>query len=180
MLADPVETVVIVGGGTAGWTSAAALTKVMPALKVVLVESQEIGIVGVGEATIPPITFFNAMLEVEEDDFVRATQATYKLGMDLQHLWLKVRSEGDETPHRVLSIAHRENVGMINLGLVKGDTQTHLPWDSWERPYTLLQPVAWFHDLMHPDGEPCRPREAEIFRSLSASKAGANVTRPGR
>lgn len=48
MLAEPVRNVVIVGGGTAGWMSAAALTKVMPGLSVELVESEEIGIVGVG------------------------------------------------------------------------------------------------------------------------------------
>jgi len=84
--------------------------------------------------------------------------------------WM-ARSAGS-TPDAVLPIAHRENVGMINWGFVKGEIQTHLPWDSWERPYTLQQPVAWFHDLMHPDGKPYREREAEIFRSLSARRAG--------
>jgi hypothetical protein len=84
--------------------------------------------------------------------------------------WM-ARSAGS-TADAVLPIAHRENIGMINWGFVQGEIQTHLPWDSWERPYTLQQPVAWFHDLMHPDGRPYREREAEIFRSLSARRAG--------
>jgi hypothetical protein len=85
--------------------------------------------------------------------------------------WM-ARSAGS-TADAVLPIAHRENVGMINWGFVQGEIQTHLPWDSWERPYTLQQPVAWFHDLLHPDGRPYRQREAEIFRSLSAKRAGS-------
>jgi hypothetical protein len=82
--------------------------------------------------------------------------------------WL-ARSAGS-TVDAVLPIARRENVGMINWGFVQGEIQTHLPWDSWERPYTLQQPVVWFHDLLRPDGTPYRPREAEIFRQLRDRK----------
>lgn len=92
--------------------------------------------------------------------------------------WM-ARSAGSNVD-TVLPIAHRENVGMINWGLVKGEIQTHYPWDSWERPYTLQQPVAWFHDLMHPDGRPYRQREAEIFRSLSGKRAGSVTAMPIR
>lgn len=67
----------------------------------------------------------------------------------------------------ILPIAKRENIGMYNWGLVDGDIQTRLPWDSWERPYVLQQPTIWFHDLMHGDGKLYRPREAEIFRQLT-------------
>ncbi len=84
--------------------------------------------------------------------------------------WM-ARSAGS-LPDAVLPIAHRENVGMINWGFVQGEIQTHLPWDSWERPYTRQQPVVWFHDLMHPDGRPYRAREADLFRVLSAAPAG--------
>jgi len=72
------------------------------------------------------------------------------------------------TVDTVLPVGRRENVGMINWGLVKGKIQTNLPWDSWERPYTLQQPVVWCHDLMQPDGTPYRAREAEVFRQLRA------------
>jgi hypothetical protein len=70
----------------------------------------------------------------------------------------------------ILPIARRENVGMINWGLVDGAIQTRLPWDSWERPYTLQEPTIWFHDLMHRDGRPYREREAELFRQMAAAR----------
>jgi tryptophan halogenase len=82
---DRIRKIVIVGGGTAGWMSAATVSKVlgdMPGLEVELVESEQIGTIGVGEATIPQLTLFNAMLGIDEDEFIKATNGTYKLGIE--------------------------------------------------------------------------------------------------
>ena len=83
MQASPIETVVIVGGGTAGWMSATALATVMRGrYRIRLVESDEIGIVGVGEATIPMIKRFNDTVGIDENAMMKATQGTFKLGIE--------------------------------------------------------------------------------------------------
>jgi hypothetical protein len=68
----------------------------------------------------------------------------------------------------VLPLAKKYHVGAINWGLVKGRSQTYLPWDSWQRPYVLETPTVWFHDIFYEDGTPYRQREVEIFRELTS------------
>lgn len=117
----PIKRVVIVGGGTAGWMTAAALSKTLGLrVEIVLVESEEIGTVGVGEATIPTMVTFHRLLDINEQAFMAATQATIKLGIafenwrapghryihsfgttgkdhwsaGFQHFWLKAQTRG--------------------------------------------------------------------------------------
>ena len=116
-----VKRVVIAGGGTAGWTVAAALVKNLgPLLAITLVESDAIGTVGVGESTIPTARRFHELIGLDEQAFVRATGASFKLGIafedwarvgdryfhsfgvtgpstwmaDFQHMWLEAREQG--------------------------------------------------------------------------------------
>ena len=77
-----IKNVVIAGGGTAGWMTAAAMSALIGKnLNITLVESDEIPVVGVGEATIPPIVKFHRLLKIDEQEFMKATQATFKLGI---------------------------------------------------------------------------------------------------
>ena len=88
--------IVVAGGGTAGWMTAAALARTMgDSIELTLVESDAIGTIGVGESTIPPLVNYNRLLGIGEADFMRATQATFKLGIEFEN-W---KTQGEKYFH---------------------------------------------------------------------------------
>jgi tryptophan halogenase len=99
--AQAIKHVVIAGGGTAGWVAAAALVKQLgPLIDITLIESDEIGTVGVGESTIPTSRAFHGLLGIYEQAFIRATSSTFKLGIEFEN-W---RKEGDRYFHAFGSV----------------------------------------------------------------------------
>jgi tryptophan halogenase len=151
--------IVVVGGGTAGWMTAAALGRFYTSASVTVVESDEIGTVGVGEATIPHIVTFNQALGIDEAEFVAATGATYKLGIAFEgwgapddayvhafgqvgrgigllpfhHYWLRARSLGFAKP-----FGHY----LLNTIILAGDRFAHVE----REPNNPLPPVPYaFH-----------------------------------
>ncbi len=91
-----IRKLVVAGGGTAGWMAAAMFARQLgETLDIVLVESDEIGIVGVGEATIPPLRLFHKYMKIQETDFLRAVQGTFKLGISFEN-W---RDQGENYFH---------------------------------------------------------------------------------
>ena len=191
--------VVIVGGGTAGWMAAAALTRFAPAHHVTLVESEAIGTVGVGEATIPQIRLFNAGLGIEETDFLSGTKASFKLGIEFagwhhegeaymhafgllgrahgplpfHQLWARAQGEGFARPLRHYSLNAIAAYG--------GRMRTGLP----EMPYAYHFDAALYADVLRGRAEAAGATRLEgrierVEADLSNERIEAVVLADGR
>ena len=135
---EPLGHIAVIGGGSAGWMAAATLANTLQGdCRITLVESEAIGTVGVGEATIPPIKAFNQRLGIAENDFVRETQGSFKLGIrfvdwareghryfhpfgpygadfdpvPLHHYWLREQQNGDRSSLDDYSMAWAASAG---------------------------------------------------------------------
>jgi len=110
-----IKNIVIVGGGSAGWMAASATAKVLgtEAYSIRLIESEEIGIVGVGESSVPRLRLFNKLLEINEFEFVKQTQATFKLGVQ----FVDWRRKGEHYVH-----------GFSEIGRDHGSIPFHQYW----------------------------------------------------
>ena len=75
----------------------------------------------------------------------------------------------------ILPVAKKYNVGAINWGLVQGRTQTYLPWDSWQSPYTDRQPAIWFHEIFMTNGTPYKQEEVDFIREITSQKGKAKA-----
>ena len=149
MADEPRVNVIIVGGGTAGWMTAAALVKLLPnRCNVHLVESEAIGIVGVGEATLPHIRGFNERLGINEAEFMAATRATFKLGIEFRD-WGRT---GDSYIHPF---------GTFGSG--KGTVDFHHYWNRFRETtdtaaaigeYSMAVTMAYMNRFARPDGDP--------------------------
>ena len=147
--------IIVAGGGTAGWMTAAALARTLgPVAQVTLVESEQIGTIGVGESTIPPLLAYNRILGIDEADFMRATQATFKLGIQFenwrvpgesyfhsfggtgkdhwsagfQHFWMHGRAQGHDAPYGDYC---------LELQAAQASRFSHLPDDRMNYAYQL-------------------------------------------
>ena len=155
MTPDKKLRVVIAGGGTAGWMAAAALARTLgPVIELTLLESDAIGTIGVGESTIPPLVLYNRLLGISEAEFMRETQATFKLGImfenwkdvgeqyfhsfgatgkdhwsaGFQHFWLHGLTKGHE---------HSYDAYCLELMAARESKFAHLPDERMNYAYQL-------------------------------------------
>ena len=164
--------VVVAGGGTAGWMAAAAIARTMGrTVSVTLIESEQIGTIGVGESTIPPLVNYNRLLGINEAEFMRATQATFKLGIQFddwkdvgtgyfhsfgitgkdhwsagfQHFWMYGREKGHDAPY---------DDYCLELIAAREGKFAHLPGDAANYAYQLDSGLyaKFLRDMAEKDG----------------------------
>ncbi len=186
----PPRRIVIAGGGTAGWMAAAAIARTLgPVAELILVESDAIGTIGVGESTIPPLVAYNRLLGIGEADFMRATQATFKLGImfdnwktqgsryfhsfggtgkdhwsaGFQHFWMHGRTQGHDQSY---------DDYCLELKAAEAGKFAHLPDDRINYAYQLDSSLyaAFLRRMAEADG--CTRIEGRIASVEMDSESG--------
>lgn len=143
MKKEIIKKVVIAGGGTAGWITAALLNKVLgKVIDITLVESDQIGTIGVGEASIPPILHLNGALGISESEFIKATQATIKLGIEFEN-W---RTENHSYMHAFGEVGKDFGLCEFHHFWLKAKQQNTAP-DFWD--FSLNYQAAKAHKFSH-------------------------------
>ncbi len=135
---NKVRRVLIVGGGTAGWMTAAALSHGLrgTGVRIELIESEAIGTVGVGESTVPHIRYFNQTLGIDEADFIARTRATIKLGIEFRN-WAR---EGDAYIHPFGAYGEPDGgPDFHHQWLRLGGPETMGPIDQWSLPIAMAK-----------------------------------------
>jgi tryptophan halogenase len=176
---DGIRKTVIVGGGTAGWMAAAALSKSFgETLDIRLIESDEIGTVGVGEATIPPIRNIHLLFELTETEFLKAVNGTFKLGIEFEnwgelgeryfhpfsahgidtwaaqfhHYWVRARQSGERAPLDEFSL--EAAMARANRFGLEGDRKAGYAYHFDAALYAkLLRRIAEQHGVTRTEGK---------------------------
>ncbi|MDE1154042.1 MAG: cellulase family glycosylhydrolase [Micavibrio sp.] len=115
------------------------------------------------------ITFHNY---APADDFERRVKYLAENNRPLLCTEYMARPAGS-TFEAILPVAEKHNIGLYNWGFVQGRTQTHLPWDSWQKPYDQAPPPVWFHEILKADGSPYRDAEADLIKNYNQRNAKA-------
>ncbi|MBS1826054.1 MAG: cellulase family glycosylhydrolase [Acidobacteria bacterium] len=98
-------------------------------------------------------------------DLERAIQSLQRFRRPILCTEYMARGNGS-TFQGSLPILKKHNVAAINWGLVEGKAQTHLPWDSWQKPYVNREPAVWFHEVFRKDGTPYKPEETNFIKQI--------------
>ena len=103
-----------------------------------------------------------------------AIKSLQRLGRPLLCTEYMARGNGS-TFQGSLPVLKKYNVAAINWGLVEGKAQTHLPWDSWQKPYVGREPSVWFHEVFRNDGSPYKAEEVIAIRGITGRGAAAKA-----
>jgi hypothetical protein len=111
----------------------------------------------------------------QPDEFKKRVQWLQRYGRPI--LCTEYMARGNSSTFQEMLPILQDKIAAYNWGLVAGKTQTHLPWDSWEKPYTDREPTSWFHEILCIDGRPYRPEEVDFIKEMTLLRKAASKPR---